>query len=190
VLEQDSFDVNENACERICRINYAEVARDELDAAFFGTVGDVVCPCGLWRPQLQNLRQCGLMVQTPITPDRTPLSGIRGRSVAIENTMESMRACVTGEETVDYRWIDWHCDASRARNALQRYQAGYTVVPQDKRTITRAKQKPPSGPRTKVTPRPTTRIPKQAEPVSDAPVSAAAATAGADAEKDEPNLWQ
>jgi hypothetical protein len=157
--ERDCVNVNDDVCRRIGRINHAELARNELDATFFGSVGDGVCPCRFWRPLLQNLCQCGLMARAIVTPDRTPLSGIRGRSVAVETRDESMRACVSGDETVEYNWIDWICDAQYAGDRLQRYQAGCAVVPQDKQTQIRGGQKSPSGARANVTPRPILRSP-------------------------------
>jgi hypothetical protein len=87
-----------------------------------------VCPCGLWRPPLQIFCQFGLLTRTPITPERTPLSGIGGPSVVVENRDSDAFASMCEEETVACQWINWNCDISYSDNPLQRYQAGYTVV--------------------------------------------------------------
>jgi hypothetical protein len=130
---------------------------------------------------LQNQCQCGLVVNTLVIPDETPLAGVRGRSAHVEISIESANALMSGDNTVDCKWIDWTCDGQYAGDHLQRYQAGYTVVPQDKQTQARGGAKSPSWARAKVAPAPMPSTPKRGEPVRGTPMSATAAAAGATA---------
>jgi hypothetical protein len=98
VLEQSSANVYDQSYRRISRINHQQLVRNEFDATFFGNVGDLVCPCGLWRPPMRNLCQCGQIMRTPIAPDKIPLAGIRGH---IENATQALvMEIMSGDHTV------------------------------------------------------------------------------------------
>jgi hypothetical protein len=75
------------AAEREAREKLVEEASKPDGASrteFFGTNGDSICPCGYCRPSTQNLCQCGIVPKT-VHGNDTPLRGLNGRSVVVEN---------------------------------------------------------------------------------------------------------
>jgi hypothetical protein len=189
--EHDSVGVQEEPYKRVCRINHAELDRNVLDATFFGTPGDLVCPCGLRRPPDQNQCQCGKMMRARIVPEKTPIAGIRGQSDHVENATQALiMEIVDGYCAEDCKWVVWNCDDSYADSNLQRYQAGFRAIPTDQRTQQRARRNKTAWARTKFIAQPLVRHPKRPETTRGALASATAATAGAITTLEEVNPWQ